>query len=288
VKTNVKEVANPQGGATARRSDRISLEIPIQVSGSDGEARSFVDDTHTVLVSRHGAKILRWRKLVPEQEITVGCPGTGKEATAKVVGQLGEEGGKYAYGIAFLDAEVNPWDIEFPPLAESEQAVGRALLECLSCHAREITYLDDMEAESLETNGRLSRACKRCGTCLWKVSSDQVSAPERPPTEPMAPSVPEAHSAKTHLGLRLKACLRHPQFGDEVVATETVSRAGFTFKSAKNYEATMPLQVAVPFLPGGANIFAPIQIERAEFLPAERVTRYAVSYIPIHKGWSAK
>jgi PilZ domain len=285
--TTTQDIAiNP----TARRSDRISLEIPIQVVGSGGDGKVFVEDTRTVLVSRHGAKILLWTDLIPEQEITISCPSTGKEAPARVVGRLEDVDGRRSYGVAFLDSEVDLWDIEFPPLAESEQAVGRVLLECMACHSRQVTYLDDYEAETLESSGHLSRPCKRCGTSLWKVRTDEPASLDPPIPSPKAPSSPEPVpvSPRASAGLRMRACLRHPQFGDEIVTTESVSRGGLSFRSAKDYDTSLPMQVAVPFLSGAANIFAPVHIERKEFLPAMRLTLYTLIYIPVHKGWPAK
>jgi hypothetical protein len=69
------------------------------------------------------------------------------------------------------------------------------------------------------------------------------------------------------------------------VATENISRGGFAFTSARLYVAGSSIQVAVPYSPGAGNIFVPAQIEYAEAVPELGLTRYGVSYIPVHRGW---
>jgi hypothetical protein len=143
-----------------RRSDRVSLEVPIEVVGTGATGSDFMDKTRAVLVSRHGGKIVLDRILSPEQEITVLCPSTGKETVARVVGHIGEGPGGHFYGIAFLDPEVNLWGIEFPELDDSEEAAARVLLECTVCHTQKVIHLDGPEAEVLEVSHRLSNFCK--------------------------------------------------------------------------------------------------------------------------------
>jgi hypothetical protein len=263
-----------------RRSDRISLELPIQVVGTDSRGNEFLEQTRTLILSRYGAKILLRRKLVPEQEVMICCPSTKKEAAARVVGQIGTEQNAYAYGVEFLDQQVNLWDIEFPPLSESEKVVARVLLECARCHSREIVHLNDVEAEILASTSRLSRHCKRCGEPgIWQPSrakeSDLESASQT--------SAPKTKSLDG-TAFKMRGCVRHPHFGDEVVSVGGISRTGFVFRSPRHYDPEMPFQAAVPYLPGSENIFVPVQIDRAQFLPEGKVTLYEVSYIPLQYG----
>lgn len=277
-----------------RRSDRITLELPIEVSGTDANGVGFVEDSKTAVISRHGAKILLKHALVPEQELTIRCRATGKESDARVVGKIGSGPKGYFYGIEFLDPKVNLWDIEFPPLAESEMAVARVLLECVRCHARELTYLDAPEAEVFEANQALSRHCTRCtDMSIWKLSSiqaptEQIQLAIQPTTVPephaVAPARAQNERKVVRVSLKITACIR-TWFGEEVVTTGNVSRGGISFKSSMHYAEGSVVEVAVPYSPGTGNIFAPARVEHAEKLPAEGVTLYGVSYIPVHKGW---
>ena len=277
-----------------RRSDRITVELHITVSGTDAQGVDFVVQTHTAIVGRHGAKIVLSRTLVPDQELTVRCEGSGRESDVRVVGRIGEDEKGTYYGVEFLDPEINLWDIEFPPLVESEKAVERLLLECLHCKSRELTYLDEFEAEVFEANQILSRACKRCtDTTLWRRSAEAESA--EPLALPVAPASPAAAALRTQnerketrVDLHVKASVRSSQFGEELVATENISRGGFGFKSPHAYTAGMMLQVSVPYSPGAANIFTPARVARVQDLPEERTKFIGVAYVPVHKGWPGK
>ncbi|MGH9785351.1 MAG: PilZ domain-containing protein, partial [Terriglobia bacterium] len=94
----------------ARRSDRIALGLRVRVSGSSGIGKEFTTTTRTTHLSRHGAKILLEHELVPSEGLNIGCMDTHREADARLVGFMGEEREGPAYGIEFLDPDVNLWD----------------------------------------------------------------------------------------------------------------------------------------------------------------------------------
>lgn len=96
-----------------RRSRRVPEEFPIQVAGTDTRGKGFVTESRTLLLSRHGAKILLVNQLAPEQEVHVYCSWTRKAGDARVVGLFGKQREGYSYGIEFLDQEVNLWDMAF-------------------------------------------------------------------------------------------------------------------------------------------------------------------------------
>ena len=275
-----------------RRSDRIELELRITVSGTDVQGHDFVEETYTTIVGRHGAKIVLSRSLMPEQELTIRCEGSGRESDAWVVGHIGEdEEGKY-YSVKFLDPEVDVWGIEFPPLEESERAVERVLLECVRCRSREVTYLDEFETEVFEANHQISHQCKQCrDRTLWRQSVGTATVePPAPSVAPLAVAARIQNERKhTRMDLKLKACVRSPQFGEEVVSTMNISRGGFAFQSSQGYAAGMMVQVSLPHSPAGANIFTPARIERVNDSPQEpKKKMIGVAYIPVHKGWPAK
>jgi hypothetical protein len=258
---------------TRRRSDRISLVLPIEVGGSDARGVDFFEPGHTVVVSRHGAKIFFHRVLPPNQEITILCKTTGKEAPARVVGQVQRLENGYHYGIAFLDDAANPWGIDFPELTEGEHAAARVLLECAACHSRKVAYLDASEAEVFEVNRRLSLHCARCADMtLWRpaLSSDRNPEEPRAPTVDTAPPQPlrtRDERQQPRVRLRMAACLRHPQFGEEVVETTDISRGGVGFTSRKHYDVGTLMEAAVPYLPHQGSIFCAIRVIHCEETP---------------------
>ena len=269
-----------------RRSDRVYLELEVVVSGSDAMGEEFVEEARTLALSRHGAKILSARTLAPEQVVRIQCHRTRKEADARIVGQIGEDSEGYYYGVELLGPDVNIWGIEFPPLAESDMAVGRVLLECPRCHAREVTYLDVFAMEVLLAEERLSRRCQRCNdTTLWGRTApralEEMQPGTRPPVDQQVQPPHQTRSNRRHVRVNMKidVCIRHPQLGKEVTVTENISRGGFRFKSAKQYREGSVIEFALPYSPAGGNIFAPARVVYAEKLPTEGMTAYGVSYI---------
>ena len=88
--------------------------------------------------------------------------------------------------------------IEFPHIAESQEAVARMLLECTYCRAREVVYLNELELRGFEDHPRnrallqdlqraqhlvASAARKRKETCFTRGARTraQRSAGEIPP-----------------------------------------------------------------------------------------------------------
>ncbi len=272
-----------------RQSDRVSIVIPIQVLGTDVDGATFTEEAQTLLLSRTGAAIVLKRKLAPQQEIIIRRRAPGTEADARVVGQMGGGSESYVYGVELLDPTVNLWGIEFPPLTESEKAVGRVLLECGGCQSREVVYLGELEAEVFEANRCISRPCKACReTTLWKEAqyeaarkrepvSDQPAAEAKP--VPAPPLRTQNERKRVRVSGRMTACIRHAIFGEEVVATENVSRGGLCFKSRKSYPMGSSLEVALPYSLGPANIFIDARIVYARELPSEGLNRYGVAYL---------
>ncbi len=288
-----------------RRSDRVSISIPVEIFGADFSGEHFVEQSRTVLVSRHGATVVMSRKLGPDLELILRRPGTRKEALVRVVGQIGGQHDGYIYGLALMDQHVNLWNIYFPALSEGQSAVGRCLLECGRCKNREIVYMDEVEAEVFEANLCLQRSCSQCGnSSIWKPVpgelTDEPPAAESPapaeaeaaegaeageaPAETEAPpSEPPPPVVSRRKNLRIKsnmpACIRQPGFDEEVVTCEDVSRGGLCFKSAKRYFLGSRIEVAIPYAAGAANIFVPARIVYTQELPKEGLYKYGVSYL---------
>jgi len=274
---------------TTRRSDRVGLELPLQLSGTDCTGQGYIEQGHTLLLSRHGAKLVLNRKLLPNQELTLRCLWNGQAADARVVGQMGRGPQGYFYGVEFLDLSANPWQIEFPPLTEARQSVARALLECASCKTRTIVYLSEIEAEIFEENRCLSRHCKTCAATGLLIEPNITPAQEPAPPRSSPEQELQAKLAKLinagnerkepKPSLRMTACIRSPEFGEEIVSTEDVSRSGFRFKSPKRYAKGSVIEIAVPYSRKPGTIFVLAQIEWDRALPNEGVTLYGAWYV---------
>jgi hypothetical protein len=261
--------------------------MPVRVAGVDVAGDKFNEQGHTLTISRHGATIVLNRKLAPGLQVAI-CPVTSKkESGALVMGQLGGQSGVHVYGIALLEPNMNLWGIQFPPLAESEEGLVRLLLECSACKAREVVHLNELETDVFEGNHSLPRSCGQCSTwTLWWQIPDELPARQSGAQSNTGPEsdvalADRAQNKRKHVRVKvkMKACIRHPGFEEEIVAVKDLSRGGLSFASSKGYIEGSRIEVAVPYSVGKANIFVPARINRAQEVPGKGLTEYGVQYI---------
>lgn len=97
-----------------RRSPRISLLVPLEVSGKDVARSYFNVATTATNLNRYGATVHLNRDLAVESVIVL-TNSRGSRTSARIVDQtLTRE--IYAYGVEFLEAEKTKsfWGIRFP------------------------------------------------------------------------------------------------------------------------------------------------------------------------------
>ncbi len=276
-----------------RKSDRVTLTVPIQVSGMDVLGEDFSERARTLVISRTGATIILNRKLAPVQHIVIRNLGNGKTTEAQIVGQIGGQANGYIYGIVVANPDFNLWNIGFPALTDSEKSVVHVLLECGGCRTREVVYLTELETEVFEANRELSRSCKACNAwTLWKQAvheqGDDVFAAAdlpRPAPPPQRSESGRIQRKDVRLQVRMAACIRQPGFGEEVVHVENVSRGGLSFSSVNSYLEGSRVEIAVPYLAQAPNIFVPARIVRCLEMPGEELRKYGVAYLKKEKDF---
>ena len=247
-----------------RRSDRISIELPIEVIGYDADGSYFIQEGHTRLISRHGGLIVLKRKLPPEAELILVNTQLKDQAAVRVVGHAESEPDGEVYGVAFLDANKSLWRVAFPPMDEAEAALARVLLHCAGCHSQEVVHFTEVDMEIFASKQELIRSCKSCSRAtVWKQLGPETTSA----AAPMATAEPESRHEQSRIEKRrhprkkvkLLACIR--QSGREhVVDCDDVSRGGFCFKGYRKYVVDMEIDVAMPYTRGGGNIFLPARI----------------------------
>lgn len=293
--------------AGRRRSGRISKEIPVVLSGSDTEGRQFSETTKTLVLSRHGASVLSRYKLIPEQEVFLLAVEANREVEVRICGEIGEGKDGYIYGVAFVDPSVNFWEIEFPPVEETEKDLTPVTLECPGCRQRAVVHFDATEMDVYMVNEGILRYCKRClNSTTWKITTDTV-APEAPvgrkaeaaappqketklePLPAAEPSVMPTPNRRKERRTKVKfnACIRSSGAIDEIVACEDVSRGGFSFRSSRQYPKETLIEVALPYTTGQVPIFVPAQIGNVRTLQDGKVYRYGAAYIRSPKKGTA-
>jgi len=102
--------------ADGRRSSRISLSLPIVIHGKDAQQNAFREDTHTLIVNKHGTKFVTSHRLAVGAEILIENPTLGSIAKANIVwvSTKTNRSGMIEAGAQLMEAQ-NIWGIEFPP-----------------------------------------------------------------------------------------------------------------------------------------------------------------------------
>ena len=273
---------------TKRRSDRIAMAITIRVSGADEHGQPFMAETRTVNLSRNGATIILKQNLKPDQDLKIRAVRRAKEAMFRVVGRIGGESDGFVYGVSQLSFDVDLWGIGFPPMSDSKRVVGRLLMECGQCKYQEIAYMNELEVQVFQANQELTRPCEKCRKATaWKgARSEAAATPAASPTDVLATAEsalsPQPSTMgkrrNTRVNARLLACIRQSGFSDEVVMTENMSRGGLCFRSNKAYVSGSPIEVAVPFAAGGANIFVQARVAHVMQKASDQIFHIGVAY----------
>jgi len=278
----------PSGG---RRSERVSLILLLEASGHDSHGQEFREPARTLLINRTGGMILLDRELTAEQRIHLrrrSPSETQRQGEVRVVAQFGRQKEGALYGIEILSDETDLWGVEFPPIAESSEAVARMLLECTYCRSREVVYLNEFELRGFETNRGIARLCKHCKVpSIWTEASHEdekklgLRSRSRKTSDPANAQKPEGEQRerqRVRLKTRLTACIRQANADDELAVCEDISPVGMCFRSKRRYEVETPIEVAVPYSPDAANIFLPARIVYSEQLAKAGLFRHGTEY----------
>ena len=101
--------------AAKRRSERLALEIPIAVHGTNTAKEGFTEWTNSMVVNAHGGLIALAAPVAVEQVVTLEHAASGEKAEARVVFVGSTKNGKTSVGVEFLTPAPDFWSVEFPP-----------------------------------------------------------------------------------------------------------------------------------------------------------------------------
>lgn len=175
--TREARTSAPAGTQKARRSGRVSKEIPILLIGSDSDGRVFTEEARTAVLSQHGAGIVSRHRLIPEQELILRCKGENRETVVRVVGEIAHQGERHTYGVAFADEKLDFWKMEFPPPPEWDERPLVLTLECGGCREEVELLNGDFEYDICAIHGGLTRYCEECGMLTVKGMKIQIAVP---------------------------------------------------------------------------------------------------------------
>ena len=279
------------GSPSQRRSDRVSLTLLLEATGKDLNDQDFAQPARTMQINRTGAVILLDRDLRADQHILIrrlAPTEKHRQSQVRVVGQFGRQKEGYVYGVEILEPDNDVWAIEFPHIAESQEAVARMLLECTYCRAREVVYLNELQLRGFEGTRGIARYCKTCSVpSIWSQAPHEsekklASRAARGRAGQAPGEIPsggdQRERGRLRMRTRLTACVRQANADDELAVCEDISPVGMCFRSKRRYEAQDVIDVAVPYTPEVANIFIPAHVVYCEELPKAGLFRHGVEY----------
>lgn len=273
-----------------RRSDRISLTLPLSISGKDVAGNAFSEDATTVTVSLHGAAIALKTEIVPGQDIIIRRLRTPapREAECHALGQIGKQPGLYIFSVAFLKQAVGFWDVYFPPLSSEGGIAGRALLECKACGTRRVVHLDPAELALYSASPQLSLNCENCKkSTTWLESRQETTKqpdlgaadPVRLAVAPMPAPVGDNRRRHRRVTADIPVCIRQVGSDDDVSTTFDISQGGMGLMSSRNYRVGSYIKVAVPYSPTAVNVFVDARVVHVSEAPFQDLFRLGIMYL---------
>jgi hypothetical protein len=97
-------------------------------------------------------------------------------------------------------------------------------------------------------------------------------------THQMTTKGPKNRRGHQRAVMSLTACVRQPGRGEEIVTAAYVSKSGMRFLSKMDYSIFAWVEVAIPYTPGGTNIFTSGHVVRARVSNTSGYKEYAIRY----------
>jgi len=251
----------PAAGQNKRRTERVLLRIPIEISGEDSGGKAFQEKTFTLIINRHGARVALRAHVRPGTLVTVKNLQSTLSARFRIVGPSGRSLGEGPeWGVECLQQRIDFWGISFPEIGGTspKPELVDSLLECSSCRSRELAQLT-LQQYRAANQASVRRECAKCRMSTeWRFVSEEgqrgMGASALPATG--AP-VSEAEQGKDRrrakrLTVKLPVRIRLQDGSEEVTKTENLSKTGVCFASGLSMRAGDRIFVTVGYSPGGS------------------------------------
>lgn len=239
-----------------RRTERLTLSIPIRVMGTDLTGEAFTEDTKTLVINQAGARISLQARVAADDSVRIINLDNYNEADFRIVGPTRlSESVVAEWGVECSEPGRNIWGIELPPPLSREGPDAGALLECRACQSRGFWPVTLMEVEVLNSTGLINRSCTKCGKTTYWTYVDVGRRP-RPfsPSEAVAPAPKEAETKKKmekrrekRMGMKLPVFVRNAAGEEETAKSDNISKGGLAVSLAMDLKVGDQIQVICPY-----------------------------------------
>ena len=98
-----------------RRSQRVLMQVPVKLRGSDAQGATFEEETETLAINAHGALVLLQARVTSGAKIHLRHTRTSEEQECNVVFLGPVRGNKAEIGLEFSAPRPQFWRVAFPP-----------------------------------------------------------------------------------------------------------------------------------------------------------------------------
>src|SRR5215470_7887161 len=105
----------PSNASVRRRSQRVLVQVGVQVSGNDAQGKYFREETDTLAINAHGALVLLHARITSGSVLRLQHNRTKEEQECHVVFLGPVRGEKAEIGLEFSTPRPQFWRVTFPP-----------------------------------------------------------------------------------------------------------------------------------------------------------------------------
>ena len=98
-----------------RRSQRVLMQVPVRLCGTDAQGKKFEEETATLAINAHGALVLMQARIISGGKVQLQHNLTKEEQECHVAFLGPVRSGKSEVGLEFSDARPSFWRVAFPP-----------------------------------------------------------------------------------------------------------------------------------------------------------------------------
>jgi hypothetical protein len=263
----------PATHPSRRRTERVLLRIPIEISGQDVKEKGFRERTHTLVINRDGARVALHANVRAGTLVTIKNLQTALIARFRIVGPSTRSLGETPeWGVECLEHGVDFWGISFPEAGErsSSPEPVDGLIQCAGCHSQELAQLT-MEQYRAASQASVRRPCGKCGKVTeWRFVSKEARKESVGPTPPSTREAPsqgeqgEERRGAKRLTVKVPVRIRLQDGSEEVTKSENLSKTGVCFSASLDMKPNDRIFVTVGYSPegGGSEIGAEVMWRR--------------------------
>ena len=105
----------PGNSGVRRRSQRVLMQVPVRVRGTDSQGNPFEEETETLAINAHGALTLVNARVTSGSKILLQHRRTEEEQECHVAFLGPVRAGKAEIGLEFSEPRPTFWRVAFPP-----------------------------------------------------------------------------------------------------------------------------------------------------------------------------